>query len=111
MRSYTVNAEPVKLSVNGIVFELLVSDAMAQAQIMDYLAQTAALRVASPSDVETVLRAGCNLIDSILGGGACLRIFGKTPVSLGHIISLLTQICNDCAAAYKSYLKKEYLEG
>lgn len=110
MRSYTVNTEPVKVSVNGNVFELIVSDAMAQAQIMDYLAQTAAVRVASPSDVEDVLRAGCNLIDSILGGGACLQIFGKTPISIGHIISLLTQICADCAAAYKNYLKTEYLE-
>lgn len=111
MRSYTVNTEPVKVSVNGIAFELIVSDAMAQAQIMEYLANTGALRITSPADVETVLRAGCNLIDSILGGGACVRIFGKTPISLGHILSLLMQIGKDCASAYRKYLETEYLEG
>ena len=111
MRSYNINTEPVKVSVNGIVFELLKSDAVAQAEIMEYLTQTGAMRIMSPADVEIVLRAGCNLIDSILGGGACLKIFGETPVSLKALLSLLTQICKDSAAAYKTYLKNEYLEG
>ena len=110
MRNYTINTEPIKVSVNGMEFELLKPDAVIQAETMDYLAQAGALRIMSPADVEIVLRAGCNLIDSILGGGACLQIFGNTPVSLGHILSLLTQICKDCAAAYKAYLKNEYLE-
>ena len=111
MRSYTVNTEPVKVSVNNHEFELLKCDAVVQAEVIEYLAQLSALRIASSADVEGALRTGCNLIDSILGGGACSRIFGNTPISMGHVVALLTQICKDCAAAYKAYLKNEYMEG
>ena len=110
MRSYTVNTQPVTVSVNGIEFKMLKSDALAQAEIVDYLANAAALKIEKPADVETVLRAGCNLIDSLLGAGACYSIWNDTPISLGHIIALLTQICADCVRFYHAYLKNEYLE-
>lgn len=111
MRSYTVNTQPVKVSVNGKTFTLLKADAFAQAEIMQFLAETGRLNIGSPKDVETVLRTGCNLIDSMLGGGACFEIWGETPVSLGHMLPLLVKICKDCREAYVAYLKEEYMGG
>lgn len=111
MRSYTVNTNPVRISINGKAFDLLKADAFAQVDIMQYLSEVGKMNVSSPENVETVLRAGCNLIDSLLGDGACFEIWGKTPISLGHQMQLLTKICKDCREAYISYLNSEYLEG
>ena len=95
MRSYTVNIEPVKISVNGNGFELLKTDAEAQAEIMRYFIDIERMNIASPDDVHQILRTGCDLVDAILGGGACYKIFGQTPISIGSIISLLGKICKD----------------
>lgn len=111
MRSYIVNTQPVKVSINRKTFTLLKADAFAQAEIMQFLAETGKLNISSPKDVETVLRTGCDLIDSLLGSGACLEIWGNTPVSLGHMLPLLVKICKDCREAYVNYLKEEYMEG
>lgn len=111
MRSYTVNTQPVKISVNGKAFDLLKADAFAQAEIVQFLAEISKLNIGSPKDVEQVLRSGCSLIDSLLGGGACFEIWGQTPVSLGHMLPLLVKICKDCREAYVAYLKEEYMEG
>lgn len=111
MRSYTINTDPVHIKVNGLDFALLKTDAETQAEILQYLAQAAAMNIASLDDVRNVLRTGTELIDGILGGGACYRIFGDTPISLSHIAALLTQICKDCTEHYRQYLKNEYLEG
>lgn len=111
MRSYIVNTDPVKVSVNGITFDLLKTDAQSQAEILQYLIQIESMDIRRVDDVQNILQSGCELIDSLLGGGACYRIFGKTPISLGHISSLLLQICKDCAQFYRNYLKNEYLEG
>lgn len=111
MRSYTINTEPVKVSVNGISFELLKTDAQSQADIMQYISKIVETDISSADDVHEMLRTGCELIDSILGGGACYSIFGETPISMAHICALLVQIGRDCASAYHQYLKIEYLEG
>ena len=110
MRSYKVNTQPVQISVNGKTFDLLKADAIAQAEIIQYISDTGKISIAKPQDVEIVLRAGCDLIDSLLGGGACFEIWGKNPVSLGQILSLLTKMCKDCREAYRAYLESEYSE-
>lgn len=110
MRSYTVDTSAVKISVNGAEFDLLKSDAVAQAEIMQYLARVRSVHADCPEEVEAVLRAGCNLLDAMLGTGASIAIFGSTPVSLARLLGLLKQICEDCFKAYRNYLKTEYLE-
>lgn len=111
MRSYTANTEPIRIRINDMEFELLKADGVAQAQIMQYLAELAPLKLGDPEQAERALRMGCNILDEILGSGASFRIFGNTPVSFGRLMPLMMQIARDCAREYRAYIKNEYLEG
>lgn len=110
MRSYDIDIAPVSICVNGQKFDLIKTDAVAQAEILQFVASGATLKIDKPADVEKYLQNGCELLDSCLGSGACYSIFGAAPISLGKLLALLMQIGADCAKAYRQYIKEEYMD-
>ena len=108
MRSYTIDVSPVKIRVNEHDFLLQKSDGEAYRKVCEYLEHIQK----SPKEnncIERFIAQGCELVDELLGNGACFQIFGSTPISLGHVASLCTRIAGDCLRAYRKYLKEEYL--
>ena len=109
MRSYTLDVSPVEIRVNEHTFHLQKSDGEAYQMVCSYMDY---IRTCG-KDADCIRRfiaRGCELADELLGAGACFKIFGSNPISLGHIVSLCAQIAGGCLRSYRRYLKKEYLE-
>lgn len=111
MRSYTLDISPIKINVNSHPFELQKSDGEAYAAVIDYLNYVQEADKTGGSCIQQMIERGCDVVDELLGKGACFTIFGNTPVSLGHVATLCAGIAGDCLRAYRQYLKEEYLEG
>lgn len=111
MRSYTIDVSPVKISINTHVFTLQKSDGEAYAAVIEYLDFVQNSEKTGSDCIQRMIECGCDVVDSLIGSGACYTIFGDTPISLGHVAALCVKIAGGCLQAYRQYLKEEYLEG
>jgi len=111
MKKNMAYGDASKIIVDGIEFEVKMSDGDVYAAGRAVLAECLKLDVTDECTVLNVLQNLCGFIDDALGAGAMKRIVGETPVSLPMALKILNEIIKTCSDRYAAYIRGEYLGG
>lgn len=111
MRKIKVNVERPKIEINGIAFEMHMSDGDIYHAGRAIAAACLRLNAADETAVLKTIQGVCGVVDDALGAGAMKRIIGDTPVSLPAALKVLNAIVKDCGARYAEYIRREYAGG
>ena len=109
MRKIVASAAMPKVELDGMAFEVRMSDGDVYAAGRGVVAECAQLRVDDPWAVRIAIERICGVIDSALGDGAMLKIAQGKPVSLAFALKVFNAIVESCAARYQAYIRQEYL--
>lgn len=107
MKEITYQFEPIpRLSVNGHVFELQMSDG----DIFDRALQISAkyAKLDKDSDMKKIMKAVrecADIVDQVLGPGAMATIAGGRPVGVRDSLRLMNQIVTEAAGSYTDKLQ------
>lgn len=102
-------AEMPGIEIEGMTFELRMSDGDVYAAGRRVLEDCARLRVIDEFAVKDMIWRICGLIDDALGDGAMAKIAGGRAVTLMFALSVLNVIVQTCAARYQEYIRHEYI--
>ena len=111
MRKIAVDIEAARIEINGVAFELQMSDGDICHAGRAVLARCAALDVNNPDAVRGALEMICGTLDDMLGRGAVAKIMQSRPINMVTALRLLNGVIEDCNARYTAYIRREYLDG
>lgn len=111
MRKIKVDVERPRIEINGIAFEMRMSDGEIYHAGRAVAAACLRLNVADETAVLKTIQNVCSVVDDALGAGAMKRIFGNTPVSLPAALKVLNAIVKDCSDRYAEYIRGKYTGG
>lgn len=102
MRELTLRVESPRITVNGIAFDMLLSDVELYMQIHNLFTRlsVAGGETASPESVLAATREAVALVEAALGEGAVRRIAGEKPVSLPLALEWLGAMAAETAEHY-----------
>lgn len=109
MKKLTIDIEQPQIEINGIVFDLLKSDADIYHDALKMQEEFKGLNAKDTHAVYEACEKAAAYIDAILGKGALKKLSGGKPVGLVKQIQIMSQIAESCQESYSDYIESEYL--
>ena len=99
MRELTLRVESPRITVNGITFDMLLSDVELYIQIQNLFTRltVAGSETATPEHVLAATREAGALVEAAHGEGAIRRIAGEKPVNLPLLLEWLGLMAAEAA--------------
>ena len=108
MPKLTISFDRQKVEINGIVFELLKSDADILDDALRLIDESEKLDTSDQRAVLKNLRDMASYIDTILGDGALKKISGGAPVGFLKMQECMSVIVGAVYTAYQTALAAKY---
>lgn len=108
MPKLTINFDRQQVEINGIVFELLKSDADILDDALRLIDESEKLDATDQRAVLKNLRDMASYIDTILGDGALKKISGGAPVGFLKMQECMSVIVGAVYSAYQTALAAKY---
>ena len=103
-----------KIEINGLVFDILKSDAdvmMKAAELRNEYAHLTKIKSAKASDFDAIVKAVkaiISYVDEILGEGATKKIVNGKPLGIVQAVTLMTTICAAVVEEYNDDVADKY---
>lgn len=108
MKSLTIEFNQPQIEINGIVFDLLKSDADIFEDAMKIVEKYKALDVTDETAVLDAIRTMVGYVDTILGPGAMKQISGGRPVGIVKAQECMIIIARAAADSYETSIREKY---
>lgn len=108
MQKLTFDFAPQQIEINGIVFDIRVSDAEIIQTALDTAEEFKALATDDPAAVLAAVARCQSYIDAMLGEGALASIANGRPVNLVSAIKIMTEIALTVVSTYNQKIEDDY---
>jgi len=108
MKSLTIEFDQPQIEINGIVFDLLKSDAEIFEDAMRIVDQYRKIDTENKSSVLDAIHTMVGYVDTILGEGAMKKISGGKPVSIAKAQECMIRIARAAADSYEAAIRDNY---